>query len=214
LARLAEYLVNSIYFSFIKSAIMKKILLLLVAFIATDSYGQKWEKNYDYVDNCVCGLSKVKKNGKIGYVDKQGVEMIKLQYDDGLTFHEGYTAVSLNNKWLYIDSTGKAITEAVYEDAMSFSNGVAAASKNNQYGFISTTGQEVIPFRFSNARSFSEGLAPAANAKGFWGYINMKGEWVISPAYDFTDNFENGEARVMKDQKMFYIDKTNKVLHN
>jgi hypothetical protein len=193
---------------------MKKILLLLLAFPVMNSYSQKWEKNYDYVDNCVCGLSKVKKNGKIGYVDKEGVEKIKPQYDDGLTFHEGYTAVSLNSKWLYIDSTGKAITAAIYDDAMSFSNGLAAASKNNKYGYINISGQEEIPFTFSNARSFSEGLAPAANAKGYWGYINTKGDWAITPGYDFTDNFENGEARVMKDQKMFYIDKTNKVLHN
>jgi hypothetical protein len=72
----------------------------------------------------------------------------------------------------------------------------------------------VITPAFSTARKFSEGLAPASNAKGYWGYIDKKGEWVIKPAYDFTDNFENGEARVMKDQKMFYIDKQNKVLHN
>lgn len=193
---------------------MKKLLLLLLVFPAMGSYAQKWEKNYDYVDNCVCGLSRVKKSGKIGYVNKEGVEMIKLQYDDGLTFNDGYTAVSLKGKWLYLDSTGKAITEAIYDDALGFRNGIAAASKNNLYGFINTSGKEVIPFAFSGARSFTEGLAPAANAKGYWGYIDIKGEWAIKPVYDFTDNFENGEARVMKDQKMFYIDKNNKILHD
>jgi hypothetical protein len=192
---------------------MKKILSCLLLFPVLTGYAQKWEKNYEYVDNCVCGLSKVKKDGKIGYVDKAGVEVIKLQYDDGLTFNDGYTAVKKQTKWLFLDSTGKAITDAVFDDAMTFKNGLAVVAKNDLYGFINTGGELVIPCTFSNARSFAEGLAPAANAKGYWGYINDKGEWQIKPEYDFTDNFEAGEARVMKGDRMFYIDKHNKMLH-
>jgi len=193
---------------------MKKILVLLLLFPIPGSYSQKWEKNYDFVDNCVCGLSKVKKNGKIGYVNNKGVEVISPQYDEGLTYSEGYTTVRMDSKWLFLDSTGKAITQAIYDDALSFKNGLAAVSRNNLYGFIDYTGREVIPFVFSNVRSFSDSLAPAANAKGYWGYIDTKGEWVIKPVYDFSDSFENGEARVMKDQKFFYIDKKNKFIHN
>jgi hypothetical protein len=192
---------------------MKKLLMLMLLFPALDGYSQKWEKNYDYVDNCVCGLAKVKKNGKVGYVNKQGMEIIKVQYADGLTYHDGYTAVKEGDKWLYLDSTGKTITAAIFDDAASFNNGLAAAAKNNLYGYINTAGEVVIPFNFSNARNFSEGMAPASNAKGFWGFIDLKGNWVIKPVYDFADSFENSEARVMKGQKIVYIDKENKVLH-
>jgi hypothetical protein len=193
---------------------MKKILVLFLLFPVLDSYSQKWEKKYEFVDNCICGLSKVKKDGKIGYVNKEGVEIIKPQYNEGLTFNEGYTAVRMESNWMFFDSTGKAITDAIFEDAIGFKNGFSAVAKNNLYGYINTSGKVVIPFQFSNARSFSEGLAPAANAKGYWGYIDTKGEWIIKPAYDFTDNFENGEARVIKGDKSFYIDKQNKVIHD
>lgn len=192
---------------------MKKLLVICLLFPVMEILAQKWEKNYDFVDNCICGLSKVKKNDKVGYVNKEGVEVIKVQYNEGLTFKEGYTAVREGAKWMYLDSTGKSITAAIYDDALSFSSGIAAVSKNNLYGFINTGGEVVIPFQFSNARSFAENLAPAANPKGYWGYINEKGIWVINPMYDFTDSFENGEARVIKGQKVFYIDKSNKVLH-
>lgn len=191
---------------------MKKLLILLLFFPVLGSYSQKWEKNYDFVDNCVCGLSKVKKEGKIGYVDKEGVVVIKLQYDEGLTFKDGYVAVRTGLKWQYLDSTGKAITEAIYEDAGSFGSGLAPVSKNNVYGFINTKGETAIPFEFNNARGFTEGLAPAANAKGYWGYIDTKGNWVIKPAYDFCDNFDTGKARVMKDGKVHYINKENKTV--
>lgn len=192
---------------------MKKLLVLLFFFPVLGTYAQKWEKNYDFVDNCICGLSKVKKNDKVGYVNKEGVEVVKLQYDEGLTFKEGYAAVRKGDRWLYIDSTGKAITEAIFEDAVSFSNGLAAVSKGNMFGFINIKGEMAIPFEFSNARSFTEGLAPASNAKGYWGYIDAKGNWVIKAAYDFCDCFDNGEARVIKAGKVFYIDKDNKVVH-
>ena len=77
---------------------MKTCLLLIFLIPALPAYSQKWEKNFDYVDNCVCRLAKVKKAGKVGYVDKDGKEIIKLQYDDGLTFEEGYTSVKAKSK--------------------------------------------------------------------------------------------------------------------
>jgi len=193
---------------------MKSFLLLALIFPVLAGYTQKWEKNYDYVDNCVCGLAKVKKDGKVGYVNKLGTVVIKLDYDEGLTYNEGYTAVKKGNKWMYLDSTGKAITEAIYDDAYNFSGGLAAVAKNNQFGFINTSGQVVIPIAFSNAHGFSDGLAAAANEKGVWGFIDNKGNWAIKPMYYFANNFENGEARVMKGEKLFYIDRENKFLHD
>jgi WG containing repeat len=196
-----------------KIEVMKKILLLALLFPVLGSYSQNWEKKYDYVDDCVCGLSQVKKDGKVGYVSKNGTEIIKPQYDDGLTFSEGYTAVKQGTKWLYLDSTGKAITAAVYDEALGFSNGMAAVARNGVYGFINTKGEVAIGFEFRNAHPFSEGLAPAENSKGLWGYINTNGDWVITPMYDYTDLFTNGEARVMKDSDVFYIDKKNNKVH-
>jgi hypothetical protein len=193
---------------------MKKLLAMLLLFPAMNSYSQaKWEKNYDFVDNCICGLSRVKKDGKVGYVNKEGVVLIKVEYDEGLTFKEGYTAVRQGAKWRYMDSTGKAITDPIFDDAVSFSDGLAAVQKNNEYGFININGEVIIPFTFSNAHAFSENLAAVANAKGFWGYIDKKGNWIIKPIYDFADEFTNEEARVMKADKVLFIDKQNNVVH-
>ena len=197
-----------------KQITMKKLLILLLFSPILDSYAQKWEKSYDFVDNNVCGLSKVKKNGKVGYVNKDGKEIIQPIYDEGLTFNEGYTAVRTGAYWLYIDSTGKHITEAIYTDATGFKEGLAAVAKTNLFGYINTSGELVIPFSFPNAHNFSEGLAHASNAKGYWGYIDTKGNWAIKPEYDFADDFINGEAKVMKGDKTFYIDIHNKKLHD
>lgn len=192
---------------------MKRILFLFMLPATLSVSAQQWAKNFDFVDQCICGLSLVEKDNKHGYVDLGGNIVIPLIYDEGLTFNEGYAAVRLGNHWLYLDSTGKQITEAIYGDAQSFHDGLAAVSKGGLAGFINTSGKVVIDFKFDQARGFAEGLAPVSNKKGYWGYIDLKGDFVIQPEYDFADSFENGEARVIKGDKVYYIDAKNKMLH-
>jgi hypothetical protein len=192
---------------------MKRLLLLLIFPLPFYSHSQKWAKNFDFVDQCICGLSKVGKDHKIGYADADGKVLIPVMYDEGLTFSEGYTAVQIEGKWIFFDSTGKQLSDVRYEDAQNFHNGYAAVMKNGHYGYIDASGKVVIDFQFNNARDFSEGLAPIANARNQWGYIDNKGQTIISPQYDFADSFNKGEAYVMKDSKTFYIDRQNKILH-
>lgn len=192
---------------------MKRLLLLLMFPLPFATYAQKWAKNFDFVDQCICGLAKAGKDNKIGYVDINGNIIVPIIYDEGLSFNEGYTAVRKGTSWLFLDSTGKQIFNVEYEDAQNFHNGVAAVMKNDRYGYIDFTGKVVIDFQFSNARGFSEGLAPVSNNRNQWGFIDDKGKMIINPQYDFADCFNSGEARVMKDDKVFFIDKHNKVLH-
>jgi hypothetical protein len=191
---------------------MKKFFLTVLAgALVLPMMAQKWHKNFDFVDECICSVSKVKKDGKIGYVDINGKVIIPLQYDEGLTFNEGYSAVRKGDKWGYLDSTGTFITEFVFVDAMGFADGLAPAKKSGGWGFIDTKGHETIPFIYSNARKFSEGLAAVSNKpKEFWGFINKRGEVIIPFTLDFADSFsEEGEARVIKRGQVMWINKYN-----
>lgn len=191
---------------------MKRILLSLAACaIMLPLAAQKWAKNFDFVNECICGLSLVGKNKLYGYVDKEGNIVVPVEYNEGLTFNEGYAAVRKGDKWAFLDSTGKFITEFVYQDAMGFNEGLAPAKKITGWGFVDVHGKEVIPFVYSNARKFSEGLAAVSNKpKEFWGFINKKGEIVIPFNLDFADSFnEDGEARVVKRGQMMWINKYN-----
>jgi len=192
---------------------MKRLLLLLVLTSSVSVYAQKWAKQFDFVDQCICGLSLVGKDNKIGYVNEAGKIIIPVIYDEGLTFSEGFTAARIGTAWTYFDSTGKKMSDEQFSDAQSFHNGMAAVMKNKQYGYIDTKGNTVIDYQFTNARAFAEEVAPVANERGLWGYINSKGEFVIMPEYTFADSFDNHEARVIKGSQVYYIDKDNKKLH-
>jgi hypothetical protein len=51
-------------------------------------------------------------NGKIGFVNSLGEEIIPLIYDDaGYNFHDGKARVTLNGRTFYIDKNGNEIKE-------------------------------------------------------------------------------------------------------
>ena len=56
----------------LKTSVMKYSLLLGAIVISMTGYAQAWTKQYDHVDDCVCGLSLVGKGEKHGFVDKNG----------------------------------------------------------------------------------------------------------------------------------------------
>src|SRR5690606_22652232 len=58
-----------------------------------------WRKKYDNVASLEGGLSSVELNGKYGFVDKTGKEVIPLKYDGAWDFSDGLSKVKLNGKW-------------------------------------------------------------------------------------------------------------------
>jgi hypothetical protein len=123
------------------------------------------------------GLARVKLNGKYGYIDKTGKEVIPCKYDNAENFSEGLAIVMLNDKYGFIDKTGKEVTPLKYDNAGRFSEGLALVRLNDKYGYIDKTGKEVTPL-YDEIRNFSEGLA-RVRLNGKYGYIDKTGKEVI-----------------------------------
>ena len=173
---------------------MKNILLYILLLAIVMSYGQgllpeekvkkeppaqpvNQAKKYDWKGEYYQGLASVSLNGKYGFIDKTGKEVIPIKYDDAAeSFSEGLAEVKLNDKWGFIDKTGKEVIPIKYDNAYSFSEGLAKVKLNDKWGFIDKTGKEVIPIKYDNAYSFSEGLAEV-ELNNKWFYINQKGEY-------------------------------------
>lgn len=131
-------------------------------------------------------------NGKYGFQDSSGKEIVSPKYHKAKAFSEGMAAVSImdagTEKWGYINETGKEVTAFIYGDALPFSEGLAAARPLGKtwdafYGFIDKTGKLVIPHDYP-----------------FIFDMNMSDGW----------SFKNGKAKVYKDKRFFFIDKTGK----
>ena len=143
----------------------------------------------------------VMRNGKYGYLDPDGKEIIPCQFDRAGLFKDGRTYVAKGDKWGIIDRSGKAILPIEYDnsghraEAYIYHDGLALIQKNGLYGYVDIEGRPVIYPSFSNAYQFSEGLAPVY--VGLWGYIDTKGDFYIPPVFDIASPFSWGRAEVI-----------------
>ena len=120
---------------------MKRILFLLVALTLSAAcmpvVGQEL-------------IAKRGLNGKWGFINKVGKEVIPYKYDDAWGFSEGLARVKLNNKWGFIDNTGKEVIPCKYDETRNFFEGLATVQLNGKYGIIDKTGWEVVPIIYEN----------------------------------------------------------------
>lgn len=107
------------------------------------------------------GFTKVKRNGKEFYIDKQGKEYDLSTMDSTPVYHDGLTMYQQNGLYGFKDEYGDIIIPAQYERAGDFSEGLAYVERNGQAGFIDTRGEFVISLNETQSRIpyFNCGLA-------------------------------------------------------
>ena len=64
---------------------------------------------FDYVGTFNEGMAAVKLNGKFGFVDTTGKEVIPCKYDLVRFFSDGLAPVSFNGKWGIVDKKGNLL---------------------------------------------------------------------------------------------------------
>ncbi len=74
-------------------------------------------------------LAAVERNGKWGFMDKEGKMAIEPQYEDARSFCNEYAAVKQNGEWGFINVDGKMAIEPQFEDAKDFSDGSVLVQK-------------------------------------------------------------------------------------
>lgn len=85
------------------------------------------------------GLAPFQREGKWGYITREGVELVPPQYDVADDFTCGYAAICRNGKWGYIDLSGREEVPPQYDGASALCQGkpgVAFVSRNGKYGLL------------------------------------------------------------------------------
>ena len=169
---------------------------------------------YDWHDDCICnGLIKVRLDGKYGFINKDGEEIIPCKYEDADAFSDGLAKVKSAEGWGFVNENGEEIIPCKYEDADVFFDGLARVQSNEGWGwgFVNKDGEEIIPCKYKYADAFSYGLARVQSKEG-WGFVNKDGEEIISCKYEDADYFWFGAetAEVKLNGEWITIDKTGK----
>jgi hypothetical protein len=99
-------------------------------------------EKYDLEGEFHEGRASVRLDGKFGFVDEEGNEVIPLKYDGVGNFREGRAAVNLNRKWGFVDLQGNEVIPLKYDYAGSFFYGKAAIRIGDCSGEVALNGKE------------------------------------------------------------------------
>ena len=102
----------------------------------------KKKGGYEYIEGYVEGLAWVRLNGKYGFIDKSGTEVIPCKYDWAFSFSEGLAQIRLNDKYGFINKSGTKVIPCKYDLVYSFHDGRARVQLNGKYGYVNKSGVE------------------------------------------------------------------------
>jgi hypothetical protein len=125
------------------------------------------------------GMYIVESSNLWGFIDKNGKEIIKPEYNMVSEFNEGLASVQIGNTWGFIDKKGKLIIKNIYDETIGFSDGLCAVRRGNKWGYIDHKGKIVLDFIYDQAYPFNNGKAHVSIGDEY--VIDKKGKRVKEP---------------------------------
>jgi hypothetical protein len=110
-----------------------------------------WPEYFDFHE----GLAAVARNGKYGFKDKTGKEVIPPKFDEVGYFQNGFAPVQINGRWGFIDKTGKVVVPIKYERNSKTITGFIYCGMIEKYGYYNEAKEEIIPPECENKARIS-----------------------------------------------------------
>ena len=164
------------------------------------------------------GFARVLKDGKYGYIDKTGQEVIPCQYSRAGSFSEGLAAVynAADGYWGYIDKSGSITIPFQYESAERFSDSYTGYAVVHIYNrgttLIDKTGRDVIPSGYSyDVREDSgwesgDRYVPLRSSDGKRDSVyDLTTGQIVKFPFDVVSDFQEGFAQAKENGMYLFI---------
>lgn len=147
-------------------------------------------------------VAEVTMNGKKGYINIKGEEVIPPIYESLELFNAKLRIAILNGKSGLYERNGKLVLPVIYDEISKISYGgwdaqIFKIKVNDKFGWVDSTGTEILPPIYENVNYFRNGLFPV-KLDGKWGVIEKNGNVVINFKYDLIYSFEKVDIYGMK----------------
>ena len=162
-------------------------------------------------------------DGRWGYIDDSGKVIVPTTFGSASFLYGGFGIVKdMDGKCGYIDSNGKLAIPVQFTFCGTFSQGLATIQFNKYTGTdttfhkINEQGKVVFPTTLY-VGEFVDNVAPARKdmyAQHKCGYIDIGGNWLTPPAFDYCGSLSDGLAKVevgTESRKCGYVDRKGKV---
>lgn len=170
------------------------------------------DEDYDYLGTVSGGIAAAGSGGKFGFADTQLILKTECGWEEVSNPYQGIAAAKRDGKWALLDDSLQPVTDYIYEDIAMDENGFCSghglvfAKKEDGYHLVDGGGGEVCARVFENARPFGSSELTAVCMDGKWGFVDTKGEMVLSCRYEDAGPFQMGVAPVKQSGKWGYID--------
>lgn len=168
---------------------------------------QKYDRLYSFHQ----GLAIVEKEGRFGYINFSGDEVIPCQYEKAQDFVSSCAIVKKEGEYGVIDLNGNEIVPFEYEMIRADNNECFIVMKGSRYGCLGKQGNIITPCRYESFSFFHDNLARVKN-NGLYGYISKDGKEVISCKYEYAEDFSEGLALISQNDLYGYIDKNGTIV--
>lgn len=155
------------------------------------------------------GLNKVTKDGKSGFINKNGERVVDLLFDEAREFFNGFAAVCIDNQWSFINTEGEYITDLKFDQVESFSENLAPVKKGKLWGLINYEGNLIFDFKYDDLRVLRSDLL-GFEKEGKWGIMALNGNIIVEPQYDSIHLFLDNLTTVIIENCYGIIDDTGK----
>ncbi|MFN3875834.1 MAG: WG repeat-containing protein, partial [Flavobacteriales bacterium] len=146
-----------------------------------------------------------RRDGLWGYIDDQGNERIKAEYEWVEPFLGAQALVGKDGRVGTINRSGRVVVPIEYDEVSEAVDGTSTVERAGRVGAVDRNGTLVVPMVFEDVGEFSGGLAYAASG-GRYGYINAHGAEAIPFVFSSASTFKNGLAVVERDGLFGAID--------
>ncbi len=187
------------------------------------------------IGNYYDGIARFEENGKYGFIRQDKKVLIEAEFDDAdIKFFEGFAWVEKEGKFGFVSKEfGEIEIPIELEEVSRFQNGFAEVLFKSKEGKISKSGilygidvpmedilndnyfkenYEQIGNFHAEAGDSDTKLAKIKKKNGSWGFVNSKGDIVVSTEYDEVKDFYKDLAWVKKNGKSGMIDLNGKVI--
>ncbi len=146
------------------------------------------------------GYRAIKRNGRYGFIDREGRLRIANRYEAVQPFREGFAAAKILGKWGFINLQDNITVQPVYDEVQSYHKGRALVRQKGAYGLVDQKGKLVLPVRYESIQALATGNL-LVRLDNLFGLADASGKILITPRYDELTDTGSGYVIARKNNQ-------------
>lgn len=170
-------------------------------FVIKPKYQKAWPMNE-------AGYAMVKKNGKLGVINKAGKKVVPLNYKK-VYLSDGKFVGANTMKCVVYDSSGKKIKRIVGRARDGYQDGILLVQRTGRYGTYDGKGKKVLPHKYRGLQLYQNGVSACQKAR-LVTIIDQGGDTLSTVLGSCRAGFSEGFLIVKQGTTYAYIDRYGK----